>query len=127
MMSRPWRILVADDEANVRDVIVELLQLLGHDVVPAGGGIEALELYRSQEFDLVLTDLGMPDRSGWEVVAEIRQSNPRVPIVLATGWGTQIGEKEAHQRGVTRVLAKPFTVQKVSSLIAELQGSEIAA
>jgi CheY-like chemotaxis protein len=69
----------------------------------------------------------MPDLNGWEVAAAIRRQDPRIPIVLATGWGTQISPGEAEQRGVTRVLAKPFTVQKVSSLIAELQGSRAAA
>jgi hypothetical protein len=48
-------------------------------------------------------------------------------VVLATGWGSQIGDGDARHRGVTRVLAKPFTVQKVSSLIAEIQGSRAAA
>jgi signal transduction histidine kinase/CheY-like chemotaxis protein len=127
MSSRPWKILVADDEANVREVLVELLQLLGHDVVQASGGHEALDVFDTQAFDLVLTDLGMPDLSGWDVVDAIRKKDHRIPVVLATGWGSQIGDTEASCRGVTRVMAKPFTVQKVSSLIAEIQGARAAA
>lgn len=122
MGTRPWRILVGDDESNVREVLVELLRLLGHDVSEASGGREMLERFEPGRFDLVCTDLGMPDLSGWEVAEAIRGRDPEVPIVLATGWGTQIPNEEAARRGVTRVLAKPFTVQKVSSLVAELQG-----
>ncbi len=69
----------------------------------------------------------MPDLSGWDVVDAIRKKDHRIPVVLATGWGSQIGDAEARCRGVTRVLAKPFTVQKVSSLIAEIQGARAAA
>src|SRR5690554_7361695 len=56
-------------------------------------------LFRS---DLVLTDLGMPDLSGWDVVDAIRKKDHRIPVVLATGWGSQIGDTEARCRGVTR-------------------------
>lgn len=127
MSSRPWKILVGDDEANVRDVLVELLRFLGHEVREATGGRETIDFFGTDDFDLVFTDLGMPDLSGWEVAAEIRRRNPKVAIVLATGWGTQINPADAQTRGVTRVMAKPFTVQKVSSLIAELQGMQRAA
>ena len=127
MSSRPWRILVGDDESNVREVLVELLRFLGHEVREATGGRETIEIFSVDQFDLVFTDLGMPDLSGWEVAEEIRRRDPEVAIVLATGWGTQINQADAQARGITRVLAKPFTVQKVSSLIAELQGMQRAA
>lgn len=122
MSSQPWRILVGDDEPNVREALVDLLRLLGHKVVAAHDGESTLKAFGEHDFDLVFTDLGMPDMSGWEVTAAIRKSHPDIPIVLATGWGSEIEDDHALERGVTRVLAKPFTVQKVSSLIAELQG-----
>ena len=78
------------------------------------------------QFDMVFTDLGMPDMSGWEVAEEIRKQDESVPIVLATGWGAQIDHKPG-ERDVTRVLAKPFTVQKLASLIAELQNTRKSA
>jgi signal transduction histidine kinase/CheY-like chemotaxis protein len=127
MQHQPWRILVGDDESNVRDVLVELLRMLGHEVHAASGGGEILQSMKSNEYDLVVTDLGMPDMSGWEVAAEIRKRNAEIPIILATGWGSQISAKDAAARGVTRVLAKPYTFQKVSSVIAEIQGMRQAA
>jgi signal transduction histidine kinase/ActR/RegA family two-component response regulator len=122
MVNQPSRILIADDEFNVRQALGELLIALGHEVVEAHNGREAIARFEAGTFDMVFTDLGMPDLSGWEVAAEIRRQNADVPIVLVTGWGNQIDATEARARGVTRVVAKPFTVQKVSSLIAEIQG-----
>lgn len=127
MQHRPWRILVGDDESNVRDVLVELLRLLGHEVHEASGGGEILRCMETNTYDLVFTDLGMPDMSGWEVAAEIRKHDQEIPIILATGWGSQISVADAESRGVTRVLAKPYTVQKISSVIAEIQGMRQAA
>ena len=60
MQLQPWRILVADDESNVRDVLVELLRMLGHEVREASGGRELLRRMEEGPFDMVFTDLGMP-------------------------------------------------------------------
>jgi signal transduction histidine kinase/CheY-like chemotaxis protein len=127
MQHQPWRILVGDDESNVRDVLVELLQMFGHEVHAASGGAEILRSMKTNAYDLVFTDLGMPDMSGWEVAEEIRKDDPAIPIILATGWGSQISPADAEARGVTRVLAKPYTFQKISSVIAEIQGMRQAA
>jgi CheY-like chemotaxis protein len=127
MASKPWRILVGDDEPNVREALADLLRLLGHDVETAHDGKSTVKLFQTGTFDMVFTDLGMPDMTGWEVTEAIREIDAEVPIVLATGWGSEIDEAAAQNRGVTRVLAKPFTVQKISSLVAELQGRRQAA
>ncbi len=127
LVSRACRILVGDDEANVRQTLVDLLIALGHEVAEAGSGSEILNRFEAGRFDLVFTDLGMPDMSGWEVTRIIHEREPGVPVVLVTGWGNQISTREAADRGVTRVLAKPFTVQKVTSVIAEVQNLDRAA
>ena len=126
--SRPWRILIGDDEQNVREALADLLRVLGHEVTLAHSGEATVDAFsENPDFDLVFTDLGMPDMSGWEVTEAIRETGSDVPIVLATGWGAQIEEADAKARGVTRVLSKPFTVQKVASLVAEIQGLDKAA
>lgn len=127
MGSQPWRILIGDDEPNVRDAMADLLRILGHTVTLASSGEETVKRFREGEYDLVFTDLGMPDLSGWEVAKAIREMDPQIPIVLATGWGAEINDETARERGITRVLAKPFTVQKLSSLIAEMQQLRRAA
>jgi CheY-like chemotaxis protein len=127
MTNRPARILVADDEPVVRENLVAILSLLGHEVEAAGGGEDMLRRFAPGEFDFVFTDLGMPDMSGWEVAEGVRRLDPEIPIILVTGWGHQIAQEDAAQKGITRVMPKPFTIQRVSSLIAELQGQRMAA
>jgi CheY-like chemotaxis protein len=118
---------VGDDEPNVRNALADLLRLLGHEVALAHDGRSTIATFQVGEFDMIFTDLGMPDCSGWEVAEAIRRLDRAIPIVLATGWGAEIEEEEAARRGVTRVLSKPFTIQKISSLIAELQSLSKAA
>ena len=125
--SQAWRILVGDDEESVREALADLLRLLGHEVRTAASGEGTVAAFGEGTFDLVFTDLGMPGMSGWEVAESIRKVDTKIPIILATGWGTTLDEREAAGRGITRVLGKPFTIQKISSLIAELQGMRKAA
>ncbi len=127
MTNRPGRFLVGDDEVNVRQALVDILIALGHEVTEAACGREILEKFEPGAFDMLFTDLGMPDLSGYEVSKVVRERDTQIPIVLVTGWGNQIRTEDAEARAVTRVLAKPFTIQKVSSVIAELQGLQKAA
>jgi CheY-like chemotaxis protein len=60
------------------------------------------------DFDLVFTDLGMPDMSGWDVARQIRADTPRTPIVLVTGWGATLDEKQVKRSGIAAVVHKPF-------------------
>jgi len=73
------KILLVDDNAVVRDMLVDLVESLGYVADAAGGGAEALALFDQNRYDIVLTDLLMPGMSGWEVLAAIRQRDPRMP------------------------------------------------
>jgi CheY-like chemotaxis protein len=65
----------------------------------------------SSGYDMVMTDLGMPDMSGWEVAGRIRETMPEVPVVLVTGWGTTITDEEIEQAGVAAIVHKPFELE----------------
>ena len=65
------------------------------------------------EFDLVMTDLGMPDMSGWEVASTIRKERPGVPVILVTGWGTTLSKDEVERCGISAVVHKPFEIQEL--------------
>ena len=114
------RILVIDDEDAVRTVLVRILQRIGHHVDAFASGEDALAGFNAGQYQLVCTDLGMPGLSGWDVAAQIRRIDPLVRIVLVTGWSEQIDRHEARLRGVDAILSKPFTIQQVRSLLAEL-------
>jgi len=117
------RVLVVDDEASVRLLLTRLLARDGHVVREAAGGREALDLLRSQPYDLLITDLGMPDVSGHMVARCARDTLPEVPIILSTGWGETISPDQLRSLGATALLAKPFTYNDLLHAMAMAMAS----
>jgi two-component system cell cycle sensor histidine kinase/response regulator CckA len=111
------KILLVDDNAVVRDMLVDLVGLLGYTADAASGGAEALALFDRNRYDIVLTDLLMPGMSGWEVLAAVRQRDPRMPVVIITGTPA-VGDPRAAQPGVA-VLKKPVDVKALDATIKE--------
>jgi DNA-binding response OmpR family regulator len=97
-----------------------MLRLKGHRVVAMSDGEKALELIDSSHFDLVLTDLGMPVVSGWEIAKRAKAKDPKTPVVMITGWGAQYEDVELASRGVDLMLAKPLSWDKLLSSIEKL-------
>lgn len=114
------KLLVVDDEDFVRDLLREILESEGCEVLLAESGNEALQLFSENQFDAVFTDVGMPGMSGWELAQAIRQQNQTIPIAVITGWGEAVGSKEQKAAGVDWVVAKPFTADRISELIKEI-------
>jgi CheY-like chemotaxis protein len=73
--------------------------------------------------DLVITDLGMPEMTGWEVAKQVKAAHPRIPVVLLTGWGDQMRETSVHQAHVDIVLGKPIRLDELQEAIAGLTAS----
>jgi GAF domain-containing protein/ActR/RegA family two-component response regulator len=113
------RILVIDDEDSVRDILSRMLKTKGHQVAVASNGEEGIERFRSQPFDLVFTDLGMPKLSGWEVGKTIKGINPKVPIVMITGWGVELDREKMSESGIDLIVSKPFNFDRVIHLVSE--------
>jgi len=116
----PLRILVIDDEPEVRGVMSELLAEDGHQVIEATGGRDALgRLDAGLVVDLVLTDLGMPAMTGLEVARAIKARRPALPIGLVTGWGADaLDAREDY--GIAFVLPKPVTQTALRATMAQL-------
>jgi signal transduction histidine kinase len=121
---RSARILVVEDEAAVREVLVDVLNGQGHEVVACGDGTSALAQVGGRPFDLALVDLSMPGLSGWDVAKGLRAAQPHVPIALVTGWGDQIDFNEARTRGIDYLMAKPFNVDDMTRLVAGILAHE---
>lgn len=111
------RILVVDDNENIRDMLEDFLNFEGHKPVLAKDGKEALEIFCEQDFDIVITDLGMPGMSGWELSKYIKQRKPEIPIVIITGWGAQLGAEDLKKNKVESILCKPFNLDQVKQMI----------
>ncbi|MHB8160565.1 MAG: PAS domain S-box protein [Thermoleophilia bacterium] len=121
---RSAKILIIDDEPMIRTLLGDMLQKMGHKSEAADAGEQGLaafdaETAAGEPFDLVLTDLGMPGMSGWEVVAAIKQRSPETPVVLITGWGDQLDSEKMRESGVDAVVAKPFRVEDIRRLLAK--------
>jgi signal transduction histidine kinase len=113
-------ILVIDDDEGPRHVLHEFLSVAGYHVESAGNGKDGLSLTQQKEYDLVITDIGMPDIPGKDVARMIKTASPRTKVVLCTGWGVQLGKKELQNLGVDGIIAKPFERKTVIATIHRL-------
>jgi CheY-like chemotaxis protein len=111
------RILVVDDDEMMRSVLTDILIQSGCHVDEVGSGREGIELFSRDQYDMVLTDLGLEDMSGWEVAQNIKARSPSTPIALITGWGMQLSEDETRSRGVDFVVSKPFRLEELRDVI----------
>jgi PAS domain S-box-containing protein len=110
---RPGRILVIDDEQPIAELLDDALSAEGHAVEIATSGRQGVKMAAGASYDMILTDLGMPDLSGWDVAERIREGTPDVPVVLVTGWGTTISQEEVRRSGVAAVVHKPFEIREL--------------
>ncbi len=117
--SQGARILVIEDEPEVRTVLAELLSEAGYVVVEAGDGPDGLGCFEREPFDLVITDVSMPGLSGWDVAAGCRARAPQCRIGLVTGWGDQLDPDAVKRIGITFVIAKPFEAASVLRHVAD--------
>ncbi|HVP07802.1 MAG TPA: response regulator, partial [Candidatus Acidoferrum sp.] len=111
------RILAIDDQPVILDLISAMCQSLGYQIVTAGSGEEGTRLASQGHFDIVLTDLAMPDISGLEVARRIRKIQPDIPIILVTGWEATLDKAQLGAAGVTDVLYKPFRIEQLTDLV----------
>ena len=112
------RILVVDDEPNVRGVISAHLHDEGHIVTTAEDGQKGLERFRAGEWDLVLTDRIMPRMSGDELAREIKRINPKMPVILVTAFADRPPDPEGEQSPFDLVIRKPFMRDTLRAMIS---------
>ena len=117
-------VLIIEDEKNIREVLKEMLSTEGYEVTCVAKGKEGIELFKKKKFDLVITDLGIPGMSGWEVADQIKSINPSTPVVLSTGWGVEFDPATMKSKNVDQVIKKPFNLKQVLEVISNLVGEE---
>ena len=111
------RILLTDDQPEVREVTKMMLDLDEHLVTEAGSGQEALDLFTPDCFDLVITDYAMPMMNGAELARNIKRLAPAEPVLMITGSAGEFGDIQA---SVDAVLKKPFGFEDLRQAIAQL-------
>ena len=122
------KILVVDDESRMRKLVRDFLVRKDYDVLEAGDGEEALEIfYKDKEVALIILDVMMPKMNGWEVVREVRE-NSKVPIIMLTAKGDESDELMGFDLGVDEYIAKPFSpkilVARVEAILRRTGRSE---
>jgi DNA-binding NtrC family response regulator len=117
------RVLVLDDEDEVRSVLMRTLQRAGHEALGAANGLEGLQVARTQPLDLVVTDLVMPEVDGLEFIRELGRLRPGMPVIAISGggvWDARSLLTVAGTLGALRTMSKPFELAEFLSLVAEV-------
>jgi len=119
------RVLVVDDEQAVRDLMAKYLATADYDVDTVPDGPTALERLRSNDYDLMITDLKMPGMDGLSVIRETRREFD-LPIIIITAYSTEASAIEAINLGVSGYLTKPFRMERVLAVAARALGEPAA-
>ena len=113
------RILVAEDEQQVRTLVARALAEAGHDVTTAGDGAEALDLLQTEagRFDLLLTDIKMPVMDGLALALAVARDFPAIPILLMTGYADQRERASGLESLIHGIVTKPFSVADIQAAV----------
>jgi len=115
----PAGILVIEDEEQIREMLVDALTRAGHRVESAPDGLSGLACFQRGSFDVVVTDLSLPERSGLDVARAIKRLRPATPVVLITGWGHLVDPARLREHGVDLTLVKPFRLDRVLAVVGD--------
>jgi CheY-like chemotaxis protein len=122
---RSLYILCIDDDAGVRELLTDCLTQFEHRVMVAAGGLDGLEMFRAamlknQPYDVVITDMGMPDMDGRQVARTIKAESPNTPIIMLTGWGKSVRDDGDPAPGVDIVVDKPPRIHELNDLLLQM-------
>ncbi len=112
-----FNILVAEDDRNISNLIREIVERKGNNVLLAKDGEEALQIFNTLKVDLVITDLKMPKVDGITLISRIRERNRDLPIIIITGYSSEKNRALAKQHGVSEILSKPCSLMDISRAI----------
>jgi CheY-like chemotaxis protein len=125
----PRRILVADDQEIICELLAEYLQADGHQVTTAANGTEALDRFREGAFDVVITDQSMPGLNGVQLAEAIKSTHPDLPVILLTGFGDELQATGQLPPGIDLIVGKPVSASDLRRALARAfgDGSAVAA
>jgi PAS domain S-box-containing protein len=112
-------ILVVEDIASIRDSFAKMISLLGHNCDKAESGMAALAFLENKSYDIVFTDLGMSEMSGWQLADIIKEKfEGKISVVVVSGW--DVSEDETQKHGVSFAINKPFTIAEIKNVISKI-------
>jgi len=122
---RPLTILGVDDQVVILDLLAAMCQSLGYTIVTTRDSSKGLSLFNEHRPDLVIVDFAMPGMTGLELAGQIKAVSPVTPIILITGWGVELEERQVSDAGIDYVLHKPFRLEQLSDVITRLRNASI--
>lgn len=116
------RILLIDDETAIVNIGKQMLESLGYQITTRTSSIEALELFKAKadSFDLVITDMTMPNMTGDKLARELIRIKPEIPVILCTGYSAQINQKQALTMGIRAFVSKPILRREIAETIRKI-------
>lgn len=119
------RLLIIDDESELREVLTALLEESASEILLAANGLEGINMLKSQKFDAVLSDEKMPKKSGLEVLKWMRENGLQIPFIIHTGYGQKEMVQEARKLGVYAFIDKPWDERALIRTVEEALKSGI--
>lgn len=122
-LTRKATVLIVEDNPEVTRTLRQVLEGASHKVTAVTDGQKGIGKYRESKFDIVITDIGMPGLSGWEVSKAIKTHDPDARIIFITAWGVRLAPERIKESGASLVIQKPFEKSRILSAIENLLGS----
>lgn len=116
----PLSILLVEDERSVRDLMVDVLREEGHEVKETACAREAMKVAEVRNFDVLITDLGMPDLPGWDVARFVKDRSPETFVLITSGWGDEFSQEYLSLHGVDQWLSKPIFFEELFAVLAKV-------
>ena len=114
---RQRNVLIVDDDALVRETLQFVLEDSGYAVYATASGADALQILEQKPIDLVLTDIFMPGMNGFELLRQIRERAPDIPVILITGYGSIEMARDALKQGASDFITKPYNIHEIPIMI----------
>jgi len=121
-MSHAARVLVADDDDKIRTLLLDTLSALGYKTIGAKDGEEALAILERQKPDVVISDIKMPKLNGLSLLRNIKNKNPKIPVLMITGYDLTYTRDQALESGADGFLVKPFRIGRIEELMHSVLG-----
>ncbi len=118
--SRSWQVLIVDDDDALRDLMVDILASRNYNIVCCADAGHALTEFKMKPYDLVITDYSLPGKSGLDLASEIKKIRQETPVVMVTGWGSELESIKEGRKNIDYVLSKPFNL---ADLLSAVEGS----
>jgi CheY-like chemotaxis protein/GAF domain-containing protein len=115
--SRRINVLGIDDQEVIRELLHNIISHMGHRIVTAGNGQDALKLFNEEKFDVVILESGLPGIDGWDVAAQVKALSPATPVIMLSGWGPLDDRQTILRRNADFILTKPFKMDQLSEVI----------